>query len=222
VRGDFDTRKVDTIATIRTAVQAKFTVAQDGPNITVNAVFDPTATADEWTMLADGTIAIVRAHDYHVDFVDPDGTRRSAPKLPFDWKRISDERKQFVIDSLKPMLDSARAQQAPRTVDTPEGPRRVVMRVDVLAPEKWPDYEPPIGPGSVRADLDNNLWVVPRTTAAAQGGGLLYDVINRNGEITERVQFPKGVALVGFGPNGTVYLIRVEGIIGFLERAKVR
>ena len=63
---------------------------------------------------------------------------------------------------------------------------------------------------------------MPRTSSSANGG-VSYDVVNRNGEVTERVQFPKGYALVGFGNGGDdVYLLRVVAKVGFLERAKLR
>jgi hypothetical protein len=221
VRADFDTRRLDTVATIKIATPQTLSMTQDNQNITQHWVWDPMAVGDEWAMLSDGTIAIVRSQDYHIDWVDPDGTRRSTPKMPFDWKRLTDAEKQAKLDSLKPALDTARASNPPETRQGPVGPFKFSREFEPLARGKLPDYEPPIGPGSVRADLDGNLWIVPRTSAAAKGG-LLYDVVNRKGEIVERVQFPKGVALVGFGPGGVVYLNTVEGNNGFLSVAKIR
>ena len=49
----------------------------------------------------------------------------------------------------------------------------------------------------------------------------VYDVVNRKGELTYRVQVPAGRQLVGFGPNGTVYLAVREGREIFLERTHV-
>ena len=57
----------------------------------------------------------------------------------------------------------------------------------------------------IDADYDGNVWILPSTTTQA-GGGLLYDVVNRKGEVALRVRLPDGRALEGFGPNGTVYL----------------
>jgi hypothetical protein len=57
----------------------------------------------------------------------------------------------------------------------------------------------------MRADPDNNLWILPTTSAQARGG-YLYDVVNRKGEIVERVQFPEGRELAGFGPGGVIYM----------------
>ena len=96
------------------------------------------------------------------------------------------------------------------------------MQFDFVPISKLPDYEPSIAPGALKIDPKGNLWIVPRTSASANGG-VLYDVVNRNGEVSERVQFPKGYALVGFGNGGDdVYLLRVDGKSGFIERARMR
>jgi hypothetical protein len=221
VRGDFDTRTVDTIAMIKIVKPGMLEVKEAGGSLSMRIFLDPTSTSDEWAMLPDGTIAIVREHDYHVDWIAPDGARTSSPKMPFDWKRVTDDRKQAIIDSLKATVDSLRNQNPPVTIPGPDGPVRLSLDFQPIPAEKIPDFEAPIGPGSVRVDLDGNLWIVPRTTLAARGG-LLYDVVNRKGEIFERVQFPAGVALVGFGPGGVVYLNRVVGNAGFVEKATVR
>lgn len=221
VRADFDARTVDTIATVRLGHPTRAWITQSPGATNVRVLADPMAADDEWTMLPDGTIAIVRAQDYHIDWIDPDGSRRSTPKMPFDWKRLTDADKQAKVDSMATSLDSVRAQNPPRMDQGPDGPVKFTTTFDALPIAKMADYEPAVGPGSVRSDLDGNVWIVPRTTAASTGG-LLYDVVNRKGEIVERVQFPKGVALVGFGAGGVVYLNRVQGNIGFLERARIR
>jgi hypothetical protein len=191
VRGDFDTRKIDTIAMIRIAQPGRIDAKEESGSFTARAVLDPTSVSDEWAMMPDGTIAIVREHDYHVDWVSPDGKMTSTPKMPFDWRRRTEEQKQFTIDSIKPAIDTLRKQNPPQSVSTPDGQIRLTIDFQPIAIDKMPEYEAPIGPGSVRADLDGNLWIVPRTTASSTGG-LLYDVVNRKGEIFERVQFPKG------------------------------
>ena len=66
----------------------------------MSSFINPMPEVDDWAVLPDGTIAIVRK-DYHVDFVDADGKRTSAPKIPFDWQRLTDSAKIAVIDSAK-------------------------------------------------------------------------------------------------------------------------
>lgn len=221
LRADFDQRKVDTVTTLKVLQPGSMTLTQEGTNISLKMVVNPMDTGDEWGMLPDGTIAILRAHDYHIDWVSPDGKVTSSPKMAFDWKSMTDEQKQFKLDSIRPELQKAIDAQPAQMVPTAEGPRRMRMQFEFVPINKLPDYEPAIAPGALKVDLKGNLWIVPRTSSGASGG-LLLDVVNRKGEIMERVQLPKGYALAGFGPLDEVYLLRVDGKVGFLERAKLR
>ena len=58
------TQRVDTIATL--TMSPTFLADR---RLTVN----PLPEADRWTVLNDGTLAIVRAHDYHIDWIASDG-----------------------------------------------------------------------------------------------------------------------------------------------------
>jgi hypothetical protein len=62
---------------------------------------DPLRAVDEWAVLANGSVAFVRGHDYHIDWIQADGSATSTPKLPFDWKRETDDDKQKLGDSLR-------------------------------------------------------------------------------------------------------------------------
>jgi hypothetical protein len=164
VRADFETRKVDTIATVKILQQySSVTVTRDDRgNLTQRLTVNPTQTADEWGMLPDGTLAILRAHDYHMEWVNPDGTRRVSPKMAFDWKRLTDDGKQHVIDSIAPMLEKQMASMKPQQMPTPEGPRRLTTEITLVPAKDLPDYEPVIQPGAMKVDLEGNVWIVPR------------------------------------------------------------
>ncbi|HYW30181.1 MAG TPA: hypothetical protein VE869_01660 [Gemmatimonas sp.] len=222
VRADLDTRKIDTLTSVKLNIGApykKLEVDAEG-NAIMRMYVNPLGVDDPWALLSDGTIAVLSVHDYHINWVDPDGTRRSTPKMPFDWKRITDTDRQRIIDSLAPQLERMN-NVAPRTMNTPSGPRTAKQQFEFLPPEKFGDYEQPIQTGAMKADLDNRLWIVPRTSLSAKGG-LLYDVINRKGEIVERVQFPGGYVLAGFGESGVLYVVRLNGQKGILERTTVK
>jgi hypothetical protein len=62
-------------------------------------------------MTPDGTIAIVRASDYHVDWMPMNSPRTSSAKMPFDWRRITDDEKVRILDSLNAMQARSRAAQ---------------------------------------------------------------------------------------------------------------
>lgn len=56
--------------------------------------------------------------------------------------------------------------------------------------------------------------------ATTPTAGLIYDIVNREGQLVERVQLPPGRTLVGFGKGGVVYLANREGRGMVLERAR--
>jgi non-ribosomal peptide synthetase component F len=64
---------------------------------------------DDWVVTSTGEIALLRGRDYHIDWMSPDGTHRSSPKVAFDWKRMTDEQKVALIDSVKAIRDRAAA-----------------------------------------------------------------------------------------------------------------
>lgn len=107
-RVDLATRKVDTIAFTRTPKVKLDVQRDDNGRMNITAQLNPLPVVDDWAVLSDGSIGIVRGRDYHVDWIRPDGTRESSPKIPFDWRRLSDEDKVAFIDSVR----AARARMA--------------------------------------------------------------------------------------------------------------
>lgn len=108
VRADFDTRKVDTLGRVKVQSGSRAVVSQD-PNgkMIAKTTINPLNTVDEWGVMSDGTIAFVRGQDYHIDFISPSGKVSSSARLPFDWKRLTDEDKQALVDSARNAIDKA-------------------------------------------------------------------------------------------------------------------
>ncbi len=221
VRGDFDTRKIDTVAWLKTPSQGRMAMdmkenpAGGPPNITMHMLINPFPMADEWSLLTDGTIAIVRSHDYHIDWIDPDGTRRSSPKMPIDWRRYTDDERKLRVDSMRKVADEQIKRQI---ANAGGGALAIKIDMGIVPDSEFPSFYPPIQQGSVLADLDNHVWILP-TTSAHSANGMTYDVVDRKGEVIERVQLPKDRVLVGFGPHNTIYMTRAEGTNTYLERA---
>jgi sugar lactone lactonase YvrE len=89
----------------------------------------------------------------------------------------------------------------------------------MVQPSELPDYKPAFVPGSTRADTDGNLWIRTSQNVNARP---VYDIINRKGELIDRVQLPANRVLVGFGSGGVVYLAVRDGATARLEKARVR
>lgn len=244
VHANFDTRTVDTIATFGLAIRKDIMLATTNGRAGRLAE-NPLPQTDDWTMLPDGTIAIVRGSDYHVDFVHPDGSRTSSPKLPFDWKRITDEDKQRILDSTKAAAERRQA-VADSVMRASTGgaragggasagaggrggggvggggrgtgfPQLPFMTVDLA---DLPDYYPPIRLGTVTSDPDGNVWILP-TTSVLAAGGLTYDLVSGKGTLVERVQLPPQRSLLAVGRGGVVYMMNTTGNVIRLERATI-
>lgn len=119
--GDLASRASDTVAALKiNRPDVKVTQGADG-RISVNTTVHPMPSLDEWALLADGTVAVIRGHDFHVDRYKPDGTVTSSPKLPFDWQRLDDDAKAFIIDSARTAMEKQR-EEAQRMMANAGGP----------------------------------------------------------------------------------------------------
>ncbi|MDQ6872357.1 MAG: hypothetical protein M3037_10165 [Gemmatimonadota bacterium] len=279
VRFDLATRKPDTVTWFKTPrINLSINRSPTGDVRIVSSV-NPLPQGDDWAILPDGTIALVRGRDFHVDWVGPTGIT-SAPKIPFEWERLTDEGKVAFIDSSRIALEKMRASGQfnvgafgpvargagelvggpPREGATREAPRDGAPRdgapsggsapgaatgtmtvttngnttvtavgpgggggplppLTMVSPSDLPDYKPAFTPGSTRADADGNLWI---RTSQNVGARPVYYVINRKGELIDRVQLPQNRVLAGFGAKGVVYLAVRDGTTAHLEKARIK
>lgn len=160
VRVNFDTRKADTVTFVKVPKnETQMTRGDDGQTrITVKV--NPLPQADDWALLSDGTVAVIRVLDYHVDYYTPEGKHIVGERLPYDWKQIPEEDKIKFVDSLKTI-----AKTANERAGSNNGPMR--MTFEPIAVERFPDYFPPVRQGASIADRNGNLWIIPSTSTLA-------------------------------------------------------
>ncbi|HET9682643.1 MAG TPA: hypothetical protein VFP15_00955, partial [Gemmatimonadaceae bacterium] len=92
--------------------------------------------------------------------------------------------------------------------------------LNFVSPSELPDYKPVFSTGSVRADMDDRIWVRTIPTKASTAGAI-YDVIDRSGKLVDRVQVPVNATIAGFGKGGVVYVGTREGGEIRLQRVRV-
>jgi len=239
VRVDLATRAVDTVASIKTPKQRRVIKFDDRGFVTsIETIALPFALVDDWAMLSDGTIAVVRGQDYHVDWLGG-GRLSSSPKAAFGWQRLDDAHKQTLIDSaataFQAQLDRATGganggigggrgvgggRGGSGVAGSPGPPVEMVPNIVKRATlDDVPDYWPAFERGNVHPDAQGNLWI---QTTAILAGRPVYDVVNRQGALVDRVQLPPFRTIAGFGP-GVVYMA-VQDSAGAvrLERARVK
>jgi hypothetical protein len=247
VRADLATRTIDTAATFKVP-KVTFAINGDAEGVirSTETTTSPLPLVDDWAVLPDGALAVVRGRDYHVDWLDADGRWTSSPKMPFDWQRIDDERKRAIIDSAvkatQDMIDAATAarvaaQANPATAGGGRGgggggrgggrggagaPGGTMQNPVIFGrPELTdiPDYAPAFTRGSVHPDADGNLWIL--TTAEANGQPV-YDVVSRRGELVDRVQLPPFRTIAGFAPGHVFMAVKDAAGVVHLERARIK
>ena len=247
VRFDLARRTLDTAGFFK-VYRPKMNVERDSSGIRMTSYINPLPVVDEWAVMADGSIAVVRGRDYRVDFISADGTTTKGDKVPYDWQRLSDEDKAKYIDSTKAAMTRARAAGGGpggnigfATGGGPVGGQQMVIRMDVgpggpppggqppggqlppltfVSPSELPDYKPVFGPNAVRADADGRVWI--RTIPTTPAAGVEYEVIDRSGKLVDRVLVPSGSAIAGFGAGGVVYLGMRDASGIHVQRARMK
>jgi len=193
-RWDHRSGKLDTIAFHRNVRPGSIAMGPGQQNIAFT-------TGIQWAVARDGQAALVYPGDYHVEFIDPAGTRFAGKPIPFERIRVSEGHKQQWRQDQKPLCGN-------RSISMPGPSGRTVNIVPRPAPEpsEWPEYLPPFLPGAAVFAPDGTLWI--RRTGPADASPD-YDVIDGRGQRVRRVILPKRARLLGFG-RGTLYLARVD------------
>jgi hypothetical protein len=176
---------------------------------------NPFAARDEWAVAPDGRIAIVRADEYRVDWVSPNGQRTRGPVTPYTRTRVSDKHKKW-------WQESQRRRGQAMMVTNENGRTSASVRPPQGAPEErndWPEYFPPFLGSGVQAAPNGHVWVLQ--AIASDDDTPTYDVFDGSGKLAQRVQIPKRSRVVGFG-NGSVYVAKYdEDDLQYLQRFKL-
>ena len=219
IRLDLATRNADTAARVRlgyrlprfrdsSMIRDAFWIGRGG---SVNPI-------DDWALLSNGTIAVLRGRDYRIELIRPDGTTSSA-NVPLDSSRIRRDSlfapmPNIFIDSGPSGLRKRLALQTKRT-------RNDLQLFTLMSGELLGETGP--RPGTMIPDLDGNLWILPPYASTLPSDSLIYDVVNGNGALVERVRVPAGQWIAGFGKDGAVYLVSGTRRLGYhLERTRFR
>lgn len=217
------TGKTDTIALFRIPTEV----------VTITEVADrefktlvkkhPLPVVDDWWVLPNGSLALIRGRDFHVDWIDQNGKLTSGGGIPFPWRGLRENAKVAFMDSVRFATDTAIAAQEIRLAERFKGTDNEPpepIEPDYVSPSELPDRVPAFEANSTTADRDGILWI--RTTQRVQGRPVHY-LVNRKGTVIDRVQLPSGRTIAGFGRNHTIYLASTDSGGGVrLERARVR
>jgi hypothetical protein len=160
--------------------------------------------ADAWAIAPDGRIAMVRAENYHVEWIDANGRKTVGPTIRYERIKVTKADQDQWIQS-----------RAAGTQMIVNGRRMTPPAMDPKDVD-WAEYKPPFTAGGVSVTPDGEVWVLASQPAGAKGP--LYDVFDGRGERIRQVRLLEGRRVVGFG-NGTVYAVHKDADdLEWLER----
>jgi hypothetical protein len=220
VRLDLPTSRFDTVAWVEFEAHGR---SRDVDSVGANGrrYLERTTPAfklaDEWAVTSDGAIAVLRWRDYRVDWTFADGTRGTTRETPWPWRRLAFEEKQRIVDSLGRVRARDLAEATRYMWEQQRG--SFVMMGRIAPAAETPDFAPPFKGDHeyARTDDRGDIWVRSLPTSPV-GAGTLYDVIDRNGRMVDRVLFAPDRVLVGVA-GGNAYL--VAGRLGAMRLERV-
>ena len=212
LRYDRRTSKIDTMTFL--AVPKANVQTTSGSNNTRISISSPNPFTPQraWAVAPDGRIAIISPEPYRVEWLSATKSRTTGPAINYERQRLTEADK-------APL-------QAPNcgfTVSRGDGPGGAVsgqVRQTVTAVaggggggaapprDDYPEFKPPFLPryGSPIVAPNGDLLV---GRSRGPNDPPVYDVFDARGQLTSRVQLPKGTRISGFG-KGTLYLFRMD------------
>jgi hypothetical protein len=208
LRLDASAKKLDTLTWLRIpmpSVKMSGDVEKGGGAVRLGMNAYP--IVDEWAIMPDGRVVVVRGREYRIDWYGPTGARSAGPVMPYTPVRVTEADKEQIRRTNKRMQEqvSKAAQEAAGNV--PGGSRAKMPSMTVDAPTEWPEHKPAFAQGALRVRPNGELWIA-RLRAAGEEGPL-YDVLSATGTLNYRVQLPPKTRLVGLGTR-YVYVVRVD------------
>jgi hypothetical protein len=182
----------------------------EGSTIVVRVPFAGLALADAWTLLPDGTIAIIRGKGYTIEFLGRDGKTTPPVAIPYERIRVTEADKKAELDWQREQLNSVMA------VIKKTMPPNLTLDLAITPPPSWPVEYPPIAAIIAWPAPNGNVWV--RRSVPARLDREQWDVIDRSGKLVARWQLPPSTSLIGIGANAVYTSRRDEDDLRYLQR----
>jgi hypothetical protein len=186
VRFDESRQHYDTVALLR---QPQKRITQMDAHMQVTREIHGTPH-DGWGIAADGSVAIVRAAPYRIDWISPAGKVSRGSVVSYDPVPYVGE------DKLAITAGASKSAPSAGIVDADGSEKKLSSPAadDFFAPTKAA-----FDPTNVIVSSDGQVWV-PRNQRFGVKT-VLYDVFDRQGERLDRVEFPANSRVIGFGSN---------------------
>jgi hypothetical protein len=220
VRRDLNGGRLDTIAYVHTGAVSPKMSGSPSSGLKISGTMPAFPTVDDWGVLPDGRIVIVRGKDYHVDLATTATNVVSTPAIVFERLKVTEVDKEKLREATRKSRELANKAIADAMSSVPKSQAPVKMpTMTIEEPSAWPAEKPAFGQGAVTIAPNGRVWV--RRHRAAEDSLPLYDVLDLKGRVESRVAFPFKGRVVGFG-RGWMYVARIdEDDLEYLQRFKL-
>lgn len=156
---------------------------------------------DAWGVFPDGRVMVVRGDRYVPELFLPNGTRRTAPALPFTPVQVT------AADRAEMIAETRKAMEQGMNVARSMAAGQPMPAVELQEPQPWQSVKPPIAGQVILVDSRLRAWVP--VTRRPGDAGERFDLLDADGRLLDTVLLPKDVTLLGFG-NGVLYTTRKD------------
>ena len=187
VRANRVTFKVDTVASLRSAVsRVSVTADAQGKLANVSVMRPPLAVGEEAVLFADGWFAVARLNPYRVDWISPEAKVSKGQPLPVTPIKSTKAEKDAYFERQQA------AQAAGRSGGGGARPPDLQRQLDALR-DLFPDEFPPFTNGLI-AGGDGNLYL--RHPISMDYLDYRYDIVDRRGKLIGVLAMGKNERLV--------------------------
>lgn len=219
LRLDLETEETDSVGMFKQQGRTR-EESGDAGNQNVRVTPIPLSPEDAWGVAENGRVVVARAGDYHVDWIEVDGSVTSGPPVLYTPVRIGQGEKEEWRENGSETGGGLGIQ-----VMQANGSMRITATRgaggdddDNLDDYTWPEVKPAFYARPIRVDRTGRAWV-----RRHQRAGLppRYDLFDGTGALAMSVVLPMGRRVVGFG-EGALYAVRMDEVgLQYLERYAV-
>jgi len=217
-------RSTNTSETVATTWRTEPTITRSGGN--VNMSLPRMVPNDDWAVAPDGSVAVIRANGYVVEWYLPDGQVVTGPETPYESQSISYADKEAELEgssSAGLSISIMRSSSGATEMQMSRGGSRGGGEGPSVEDQEWGEVFPPFREGRSVVSPSNEVWVQRWLPV---GEDPRMDVFGSDGVLKGSVLTPEHSQLIGFGqgPGGeaTAYFVRADEFdLKWLERYRV-
>ncbi len=226
VRATLDDLNPDTVARLapRSTPLVEMRSNRGGAMTTMQRT--PYSSSDSWGVAPDGSVAVARAADYHLEWISSDGSIRIGAPVAWDAVPVGQAEKEAWVreQSGRSVQMATFVTGGGGGVSPSSGMAGAAARAmtlgggsDDVDDYEWPETLPPFT-GGIRIDPEGRAWLRRHQPV---GAPFLYDIFTPDAEHAGTVEVAEGHTVMGFGDDVVYATFRDEVDLAYIARYRL-